>query len=128
MAVRTGFWSRDTCFVYKLLFLWLLTKSICHILLYLPSLCSSKHGLDIVLLQGQGFCTVCFSFFWLWKKNTINCCEVLSQYRLAQYNLIWFEYWNLIGWSAWRKVWLYLITWVGIVTSPTYSFANDKFK
>jgi len=24
--------------------------------------------------------------------------------------------------------WLYLITWVGIVMSPTYSFANDKFK
>jgi len=23
---------------------------------------------------------------------------------------------------------MYLITWVGIVTSPTYSFANDKFK
>jgi hypothetical protein len=23
---------------------------------------------------------------------------------------------------------LYLITWVGIVTSPTYSFAIDKFK
>jgi hypothetical protein len=23
---------------------------------------------------------------------------------------------------------LYLITWFGIVTSPTYSFANDKFK
>jgi hypothetical protein len=29
---------------------------------------------------------------------------------------------------AWRKNWLYLITWVGIVTSPTYSFANDIFK
>jgi len=23
---------------------------------------------------------------------------------------------------------MYLITWVGIVTSLTYSFANDKFK
>jgi hypothetical protein len=23
---------------------------------------------------------------------------------------------------------LYLITWVGFVTSQTYSFANDKFK
>ena len=43
-------------------------------------------------------------------------------------NLIWFEYCNPIGWSAWRKFWLYLITWVDIVTSPTYSFANDKFK
>jgi hypothetical protein len=37
-------------------------------------------------------------------------------------NSIWFEYCNLIGWSAWWKFWLYLITWVGIVTSPTYSF------
>jgi hypothetical protein len=45
-----------------------------------------------------------------------------------KYNLIWFKYCNLIGWSAWRKCWLYSITWVGIVTSPTYSFANDKFK
>ena len=27
-----------------------------------------------------------------------------------------------------EKNWLYLITWVGIVTSSTYSFANDKFK
>jgi hypothetical protein len=27
-----------------------------------------------------------------------------------------------------RQCWLYLITWVGIVTSPAYSFANDKFK
>ena len=43
-------------------------------------------------------------------------------------NLIWFESCNLIGWSAWRKFWLYLITWVGIVASPTYSLANDKFK
>jgi hypothetical protein len=43
-------------------------------------------------------------------------------------NLIWFEYCNLIGWSVQRKFWLCLITWVGIVTSPTYSFANDKFK
>jgi hypothetical protein len=23
--------------------------------------------------------------------------------------------------------WLFLITWISIVTSPTYSFANDKF-
>jgi hypothetical protein len=43
-------------------------------------------------------------------------------------NLIWFEYCNLIGWSAFRKFWLYLTTSVGIVTSPTYSLANDKFK
>jgi hypothetical protein len=43
-------------------------------------------------------------------------------------NLIWFENCNLIGCSAWREFWLYLITWVSIVTSPTYSFANDKFK
>ena len=34
-------------------------------------------------------------------------------------NLIWFENWNMIGWSAWGKFWLYWITWVGIVTSPT---------
>ena len=27
-----------------------------------------------------------------------------------------------------EKNWLYLITWVGIVTSPTYSVANNKFK
>ena len=27
-----------------------------------------------------------------------------------------------------EKNWLYLITWVGIVTSPTYSFVNEKFK
>ena len=44
------------------------------------------------------------------------------------YDLIWFEYCNLIGWSAWRKIGLHLITWVGIVTSPTYLFANNKFK
>ena len=36
-------------------------------------------------------------------------------------NLIWFEYCNLIGWSACRNF------WVRIVMSPTYSFANDKF-
>jgi hypothetical protein len=29
---------------------------------------------------------------------------------------------------AWRKFCLYSITWVGIVTSPTCSYANDKFK
>ena len=27
-----------------------------------------------------------------------------------------------------EKNWLYLITWVGIVTSPTYSFVNEKLK
>ena len=42
--------------------------------------------------------------------------------------LSWFEYCNLIDRSAWWTFWLYLITWVGIVTSPTYSFANDKLK
>jgi hypothetical protein len=50
---------------------------------------------------------------------------------LLVYNSIWFEYCNLIGWSAWRKSWsytMYLTTWVGIVTSTTYYFANDKFK
>ena len=43
-------------------------------------------------------------------------------------NLILFEYFDLIGLSAWRKFWLYSITWVGIVTSPTCSSGNDKFK
>ena len=38
------------------------------------------------------------------------------------------EYCDLIVWSAWRKFWLYLITWVGIMMSPMYSFANAKFK
>ena len=43
-------------------------------------------------------------------------------YKIALYNLIWFEYCNLIGWYAWRQFWLYLITWVGIVTSSTYYY------
>jgi hypothetical protein len=30
--------------------------------------------------------------------------------------------------SAWKKISLHLITWVGIVTSPSYPFAKDKFK
>jgi hypothetical protein len=30
--------------------------------------------------------------------------------------------------SCLEQHWLYLITWVDIVTSPTYSFASDKFK
>jgi hypothetical protein len=46
----------------------------------------------------------------------------------ARFVYIKIIYCNLIGWSAWRKNWLYLITWVGIGMSPTYSFANDKFK
>ena len=62
----------------------------------------------------------------------VSCMLVYSKKRrkrrynkhLILNNLIWFEFCNLIGWSAWRKFWLYLITWVGIVT---YSFANDNF-
>ena len=46
----------------------------------------------------------------------------------ARFVYIKIIYCNLIGWSAWRKNWLYLITWVGIGMTPTYSFANDKFK
>ena len=67
--------------------------------------------------------------FWL-----LHCVSCPSNYgflfgifkRFLEYNLIWFEYCNMIGWSAWRKFLLYLITWVVIVTSPTYAF--DKFK
>jgi hypothetical protein len=59
----------------------------------------------------------------VWGSLTVN-----DLYILLVNNLIWCEYCNLICWSAWRKCWLYLITWVGIVISPTYSFTNDKFK
>jgi hypothetical protein len=35
---------------------------------------------------------------------------------------------DVTGSQVTEQHWLYLITWVDIVTSPTYSFANDKFK
>ena len=56
------------------------------------------------------------------------CATLVASLSISMHNLIWFEYCNLIGWSAWIKFWLYWITWVGIVTSPTCSTANDKFK
>jgi hypothetical protein len=61
-----------------------------------------------------------------WNHN--NSIDVVILKTIYNNNLIRFEYCKLIGWSAWRKFWLCSITSVGIVMSPTYSFANDKFK
>jgi hypothetical protein len=39
--------------------------------------------------------------------------------KKSNYNLIWFD---LIGWSAWRQFWLFLITCVGIMMLPTTNY------
>jgi hypothetical protein len=56
----------------------------------------------------------------LYVNDNVEClCIYLTGTELSKNNLIWFEYCNLIGWSVWRTIWLYLITcvWYYDVTS-----------
>ena len=65
------------------------------------------------------FVCKCIKVFW--SKNQSD-----SQHKYKQFNLMWILQ---SDWLIFREqYWLYLITWIGIVTSPTYSFTNDKFK
>jgi hypothetical protein len=54
-----------------------------------------------------------------WNHN--NSIDVVILKMIYNDILIRFEYCKLIGWSAWRKLWLCSITTVGIVMSPTYT-------
>jgi hypothetical protein len=49
-----------------------------------------------------------------------------SSYVDIKFNVMWILQSDLL--IHLEQHWFYLITWFGIVTSPTYSFANDKSK
>ena len=51
---------------------------------------------------------------------------ICNNFEISEFNLMSILQCDWL--SHLEKNWLYLITWVGIVTSPTDSFANDKFK
>jgi hypothetical protein len=71
-----------------------------------------------------------YSLFWK-NSNIFTTNLLIPHHTLALcwsilYNLIWSEYCNMIGWSAWRKCWLYLIIWFGIFCDVTNIFIRQR--